>query len=133
MSWQKYQNELIVLGTFLVMLGTYIYKYNQIGAETNASSPTQQKIDEIKEVVALQKVWDDKSLSKKVKNLETLISTSKVKWSKKNKEVNASYKALSSQELNNLTTKILNLPVEILLLDIKKIGSTYTMEFKCKW
>ena len=133
MSWQKYQNELIVLGTFLVMLGTYIYKYNQVGGQTNASSPTQQKIDEIKEVVALQKVWDDKSLSKKVKNLETLISTSKVKWSKKNKEVNASYKALSSQELNNLTTKILNLPVEILLLDIKKIGSTYTMEFKCKW
>ena len=133
MNWQRYQNELIILGTFLLMLGAYIYKHNQVTAQTIQASSTQHTINELKEVIALQKIWVDKNVLKKVNNLRGLVSPSKVKWSKKKTEVDASYTALSSNELNMLTTKILNLPAEILLLDIKKIGSSYNVEFKCKW
>jgi len=133
MNWQRYQNELIILGTFLLMLGAYIYKHNQVTAQTMQASSTQHTINELKEVIALQKIWVDKNVLKKVNNLRGLVSPSKVKWSKKKTEVDASYTALSSNELNMLTTKILNLPAEILLLDIKKIGSSYNVEFKCKW
>jgi len=133
MNWQRYQNELIVLGAFLLMLGAYMYKHNQVTAQTTQASSTQHSINELKEVIALKKIWADKNVLKKVNNLRGLVSPSKVKWSKKKTEVDASYTALSSNELNTLTTKILNLPAEILLLDIKKTGSSYNVEFKCKW
>jgi len=133
MSWQRYQNELIILGTFLLMLGAYIYKHNQVTAQTMQASSTQHTINELKEVISLQKIWVDKNVLKKIDNLKGIVSASKVKWSKQKTEVDAKYTALSSNELNKLTTKILNLPAEILLLDIKKIGSSYNVEFKCKW
>jgi len=133
MNWQRYQNELIVLGAFLLMLGAYMYKHNQVTAQTTQASSTQHSINELKEVIALKKIWADKNVLKKVNNLRGLVAPSKVKWSKEKTEVDASYTALSSNELNTLTTKILNLPAEILLLDIKKTGSSYNVEFKCKW
>ena len=133
MNWQRYQNELIILGTFLLMLGAYIYKHNQVTAQTMQASSTQHTINELKEVIALQKIWADKNVLKKINNLKGIVSASKVKWSKQKTEVDAKYTALSSNDLNKLTTKILNLPAEILLLDIKKIGSSYNVEFKCKW
>ena len=133
MNWQRYQNELIILGTFLLMLGAYIYKHNQVTAQTMQASSTQHTINELKEVIALQKIWADKNVLKKINNLKEIVSASKVKWSKQKTEVDAKYTALSSNDLNKLTTKILNLPAEILLLDIKKIGSSYNVEFKCKW
>ena len=133
MNWQRYQNELIIVGTFLLMLGAYIYKHNQVTAQTMQASSTQHTINELKEVIALQKIWADKNVLKKINNLKGIVSASKVKWSKQKTEVDAKYTALSSNDLNKLTTKILNLPAEILLLDIKKIGSSYNVEFKCKW
>jgi len=43
------------------------------------------------------------------------------------------FSTLSASELNKVLSKILNLAVEIQKLEIKKIGPSYTMEFKCKW
>jgi hypothetical protein len=90
-------------------------------------------VGEIKEVIALQKIWADKKTTKNVDKLQTLIPTSKVQWSSKSKKVTANYKGLTATELNNLVTKILNLPVEIQKLKIQKIASSYDVEFKCKW
>jgi len=88
---------------------------------------------ELKEVVALEKIWGDKGIQKKVDSLQKVISASKVTWTKRQNKITASYKGLNSKELNKLTTKILNTPVVITLLDIATSGSNYNMEFKCKW
>ncbi|HHD79220.1 MAG TPA: hypothetical protein ENK98_06265 [Epsilonproteobacteria bacterium] len=133
MSWKRYQNELIVLATFVIMLGAYAYKHTQVTSQAEAVQSTQKALDELKEVIALKKVWANKKTSKKLSALQSLVPASKVKWSKKGKKVTATYTGLSSNELNKLTTKILNLPVEINLLNIEKTGSTYHVEFKCKW
>jgi len=133
MNWKQYQNELIVLATFVLMLGGYLYKHNQVSAQTSNVQTTQKSIEELKEVVALKKIWADKKTKVKISKLQTLIPAQKVKWSKKANKVTASYTALSANELNKLTTKILNLPVEVQLLDIQKTGSNYDVEFKCKW
>jgi len=133
MSWKRYQNELIALGAFVVMLGAYAYKHNQGTSQVQEVQRVQSSLGELKEVIALKKIWADKKTTKKVASLQTLIPASKVKWSKKSKKVTATYTGLSSNELNKLITKILNLPVEVRLLDIKKTGSTYNVEFKCKW
>jgi len=133
MSWRQYQNELIALAAFIVMLFAYFYQYNQVTAQVTHAKTVQQSIAELKEVIALKKVWADKKTSKKIDTLHTLVPASKVKWSKKSKKVTASYAGLTSNELNRLMTKILNLPLIITLLDIQKNGSNYNVEFKCKW
>jgi hypothetical protein len=133
MSWKRYQNELIALTAFVVMLAAYTYKHTQITSQAQAVQSIQKALDELKEVIALKKIWANKKTSKKLAALQSLVPASKVKWSKKGKKLTASYTGLSSNELNKLTTKILNLPVEVSLLDIQKTGSTYNVEFKCKW
>jgi hypothetical protein len=133
MNWKQYQNELIVLAAVVLMLFAYMYKHNQVTSQAQQAQSTKHSIEELKEVIALKKVWADKKTSKKVIKLEKLIPASKVKWSKKSKKVTATYTGLSANELNKLTTNILNLPVVVRLLDVEKTGSNYNVEFKCKW
>jgi len=133
MILKRYQNELIVLVAFLLMFLAYLYKHNQISSQAEYVNTVQHSVEELKEVVALKKIWADKKTSKKVAKLEKLIPSSKMRWSKKSKKVTASYKGLTSSELNKLITKILNLPVIIRQLYIQKTGLLYKVEFKCKW
>jgi len=133
MIWMRYQNELIVLIAFVLMLGGYLYKNTQISSQREMMVHSNRSIAEVKEVVALQKIWSDKKITQKVDKLQEVISENKVKWSSKNKKVTASYKGLTTTELNTLVTKILNLPVEIQKLDIQKAATFYDVEFKCKW
>jgi len=133
MSWKRYQNELIAAGAALVMLGTYAYKHKQVTSQVEQTQSTKQSLEELKEVIALKKIWADKKTTKKLEQLKRLIPASKVKWSKKSKKVTATYTGLSANELNMLTTKMLNIPVEVHLLDIQKTGTVYNVEFKCKW
>lgn len=133
MTWKRYQNELIALVAFVLMLSGYGYKMVQVFSQAETMAGAKHSVVEIKEVVALKKIWSDKKTSKKVDKLQALIPASKVKWSNKSKKVTASYKSLTATELNKLVTKILNLPVEIQKLKIQKIASSYDVEFKCKW
>ncbi len=133
MTWKRYQNELIALVAFVLMLGGYGYKMAQVSSQAETMAGAKHSVGEIKEVIALKKIWSDKKTSKKVDKLQALIPASKVKWSNKSKKVTASYKSLTATELNKLVTKILNLPVEIQKLKIQKIASSYDVEFKCKW
>ena len=133
MSLKRYQNELVVLLAFLLMLGAFMYKNGQISSQAEDAATTKQAVSDFKEIVALKKIWADKKTSKKVEKLKDIIPASKVKWSNKSKKVTASYKGLTAEELNKLVTKILDLPVEIKKLKIQNIASSYDVEFKCKW
>jgi hypothetical protein len=130
---KKYQNELLVLLALLLMLGAYVYKNNQTTAGADQAVSMKASIGEIKEITGLKRVWVDKKISKKVDQLEKLLDASKVKWSKKGKKLTANYSNLTPKELNQLTTKILNLAVQIDLLKIEKKQTAYDVEFKCKW
>ena len=133
MMWKRYQNELIALIAFVLMLSGYGYKNAQVSSQTQNMAAAKHSVGEIKEVIALKKIWSDKKTSKKVEKLQTLIPASKVKWSSKSKKVTATYKGLSATELNNLVTKILNLPVEIQKLQRQKIATTMDGPVKFKW
>jgi len=133
MIWKRYQNELIVLITFVLMLGGYLYKNAQISGQSEMAVVASRSVGELKEVIALQKIWSDKKTTKKVDRLQTVIPQNKVKWSSKNKKLTASYKGLTPSEMNTLITKILNLPIEIQKLKIQKLATSYDVEFKCKW
>jgi hypothetical protein len=133
MNWKRYQNELMVLGAFFFMFSMYLYKQHAISSQSGERNEVTQTIEEIKEVVSLKKVWADKKISQKVEKLKTLVPSSKVKWSKKSRKVTAFYTALKPSELNKLSSKILNTAVVIDKVDIQKTGSSYKMEFKCRW
>lgn len=133
MNWKRYQNELIVLTALLFMFMGYLYKHTQVSSQREAMVESKHALEEIKEVVALKKIWSDKKTTQKVAKLKTLIPESKIRWSKKSKKVTASYKGLSDKELNTLVTKILNLPIAIKKLHIKNVASSYDVEFKCQW
>ena len=133
MIWKRYQNELIVAAAFVFMFIGYLYKNAQVSAQSESMAQASRSVGEIKEVIALQKIWSDKKIPSKVKKLQTLIPSEKVKWNSKSKKVTATYKGLTTTELNSLTTKILNLPVEIQKLKIQKVATSYDVEFKCKW
>ncbi|GIU01237.1 hypothetical protein TSL6_17430 [Sulfurovum sp. TSL6] len=133
MTWKRYQNELIALIAFVFMLAAYGYKTAQVSSQAQSIAEAKHSVAEIQEVVSLKKIWSDTKTGKKVENLQTLVPASKIKWSYKNKKVTASYKNLTSRELNTLVTKILNVPVEIQKLKIQKVASSYDVEFKCKW
>jgi len=133
MNWKQYQNELIALAALVIMLFAYSYKHTQVTAHMEDSKSVESSIEEIKEVVALKKVWADKKINQKVEALQTLVPSTKVKWRKTGKKLTANYVNLSANELNKLITKILNLPVAISLLEVNKIDATYKVELKCKW
>ncbi|CAA6828025.1 MAG: Unknown protein [uncultured Sulfurovum sp.] len=133
MNLKQYQNEIIVIIAFILMLGTFSYKHYYVSAQVKEAEKTALTLSELKEVVGLKKIWGNKNITKKVTALEKMIVASKVKWNKKGKKVTATYTGLSDSELNKLTTKMLNIPIEITLLDIQKNESLYNVEFKCKW
>jgi len=133
MTWKRYQNELIVLIAFVLMLGAYGYKKAQVSSQAQNLAAAKHSVEEIQEVISLKRIWADTKISKKVEKLQTLVPASKVKWSSQNKKVSASYKNLTAAELNTLVTKILNVAVEIEKLKIQKAASSYDVEFKCKW
>ena len=133
MNFKAYQNEIIALAALFVMLVAFIYKQNHIPAQESSETSGASALYELKEVIALKKVWADKKTTKKVTKLKTLVAPSKLKWEKKNNKVTAKFSNLTSGELNKITTSILNLAVSIQKLEIKKEDSAYTMEFKCKW
>lgn len=133
MTWKRYQNELIVLVAFTLMFSGYLYRQVQSSSQEAYVVGSKHTVAELKEVIALRKIWSNKKIPQKVANLENLISPSKVKWSNKSKKLTAVYSGLTDDELNKLVTKILNLPVEIKKLNIQKTDSSYHVEFKCKW
>ena len=128
---KAYKNELIVGVALLLLLIAFVYKQGQVSGQTDTSAGSS--LQELKEVIALKKVWGDKKTTKKVDNLKTIIAPSKVKWSRKGKKLTASFSNLGNQDFNRLIIKIMNLAVEIQKLDVKKLGASYHVEFKCKW
>lgn len=133
MMAKRYQNEWIVLAAFLLMAIAFIYKNTQIASQQAYMSGTKNTVEELKEVIALQKIWTDKKITQHVNKLQTLVPPSKLKWSSKSKNVTALYQGLDSRELNTVASKILTLPVEIKKLTIENKGTVYDLEFQCKW
>lgn len=133
MSWKRYQNELMILGAFLLMLSMYLYKQYAHSSNLGESSNAAMTIVEIKEIAGLKKIWADKQIGKKVEKLRTMVPSSKIKWNKRSKKLTALYQGLKPSELNKLMTKIFNTAVIIEKLNIQKTGSNYSMEFQCRW
>jgi hypothetical protein len=133
MILKRYQNEWIVLTAVVLMLFAFAYKQNQLASQKALMSDVTKTSEELKEVMALQKIWADKKTAQYVNKLQALAQPSKLKWSSKSKNVTALYKGLTPRELDKVVSKILTLPVEIKKLMVENKGTLYDVEFQCKW
>lgn len=133
MNLKRYINEWIILLSIVLLVGAYWYKHHQLSKQTEQVSQAKHTLTQVKEVVALEKIWGDKKITQKIEALHKIISPSKVQWSKKQNKVTATFNTLTANELNKLMTKLLNVPVSITLLEVNKIAENYEVELKCKW
>lgn len=133
MNLERYQSQLIALIAIGVLVGAIFYKYDAFKKQAGASELANNAVLELKEVIALKKIWAESSLTKKVEKLQKIVPKQKVKWTRKKRKLTASFKGLTPQEVNKLIGKIMSLAVEIENLSIQKSGETYSVELKCKW
>jgi len=135
MTLQRYKNELIILFTFLFALFAFMYKFSASEYVNQNRVLMQEQVMEISKIKAFKEQWGDKQLANKVKVLKTIVPTSKVgSFRKKSKKLVASYSNLTGNELSKVTNKLINIPVQIVRLDItQNAKNQYTMEFTCKW
>jgi len=133
MNLNHYRNELIVGFSFILILIAFFYKNTQVSSQAEQLFAMKQEVRDFKEIIAYKKIWGDKGLSKKIDKLQTVVPSSKVRWSKKGKKLTARYVGLTPKELNKIMTKLMSLAVQITELDIAKSGENYNMECKCKW
>jgi len=133
MNLHHYRNEWMVAAAFLLMIAAFFYKDAQVSSQAEVLFAMKQEVKEFKEILALKRVWSDKSLSKKVDKLKNIVPVSKVTWSKKGRKLTIKYKSLTSKELNKMMTKLMSLAVRIDELKITGSGEKYHVECKCKW
>lgn len=135
MTLQRYRNELILLVAILFAIFAFFYKLSSTTYVNENRSEIQKQITEINSIRILKDQWGGKQMANKVKNLKTVVPSSKVaSFSKKSKKLVASYKNLTGNELSKVTNELINLPVQIVLLNINQSAKDqYTMEFTCKW
>lgn len=135
MTLQRYRNELILLVAILFAIFAFFYKLSSTTYVNENRNDIQKQITEINSIRTLKDQWGGKQMANKVKALKSVVSSSKVaSFNKKSKKLVASYKNLTGNELSKVTNKLINLPVQIVLLNINQSAKDqYTMEFTCKW
>ncbi|MBU1667252.1 hypothetical protein KKC13_02470 [bacterium] len=135
MTLQRYRNEIILLLTLLFALFAFFYKLSAKSYVQENKAAIQKQISEITKISNYQKQWDGKGMSNKVNVLKSIVNASKVQsFQKKSKKLIASYVNLTANELNQINNKLLNMPIQIVNLEIKEqTKNQFTMELTCKW
>jgi len=133
MIWKRYQKEIMVAGALLFAFASFIYKSVQHSSMAMENQRMVQEVAALEETVSLQKIWGDKRIVQKLESVKKMIPSSKIKWTKQGKKLTMELHGLRPSELNNVVTKLLNIPIQIKRMKIEKKNDTYDMEFACKW
>jgi hypothetical protein len=135
MTLQRYKNEIILMITFLFAIFAFYYKFSANEYVNKNRVVIQKQIEEIMTIERYKKQWVNKGMANKVKLFKRIVPSSKVKrFSKKSSKLVASYINLTSSDLNKITNKLLNMPIQIVKLQIRESSKNkFTMEFTCKW
>ena len=135
MTLQRYKNEIILLLALLFALFSFMFKLSSNTYVKENKAKIQTQISEITAIGNYKNQWDGKGIPNKIKVLKSIVPKSKVKtFQKKSKKLLASYVNLSSNELNKINNKLINMPVQITNLQIKESAKNqFTMELTCKW
>jgi len=129
----RYRNEIIVAAALLFALGALGYKYTHREKVYDENLQMRQTLQQLQEATALKSRWSEKKTAQKLASLRQRFPASKVVWQKRGRKLNATFKELSAKEANMLITKLLNIAVQIVTLNVEKKQNNYTVEVVCKW
>jgi len=134
MNYKQYKLELILGASLLFMLLTYSFKAVSHSGMKSAQEEITQTKAQITQIIALQELWGDKKIQKRVEMLQNSVSKEKVgQFSIKSKKLTALFKELTIDELNRISNKIASLAVEIDKFHLTKGSNGYQLEITCKW
>jgi hypothetical protein len=134
--FRKYQNELIVLFSALLLLGAVLFQYVSYGALQKKSKESIALISQFEDIATMKKLWGkSKTRARVLGNIQRTLAKEKVKKFKIEK--NKAYiilENLTGTELNKIVGKqFASIPVQITELAIARDGEKYRLELKCKW
>lgn len=134
MIWKRYQNEFIIALALLFLLATLGYKHRKIAGVDQVRMILAHSTKEASEIISLKKQWSNPKLDREIRKLKNHIATSKIKqFTIKRKKLNASFQNLESKEMSTIVTRLENIAVVIMKLEIKKVDTSYKVEIQCKW
>jgi len=135
MTIQRYKNEIILMLTFIFSITAFYYKFSASDYVNKNKAIIEKQITEINTIESYKKQWANKGMANKVKIFKTIVPSSKVKrFSKKSSKLVTSYINLTNNDLNKITNKLLNMPIQIVKFQIRESGKNrFSMEFTCKW
>jgi len=134
--FRKYQNEMIVLFTVLLLLGAVVFQYISYGALQKKSTESVALISQFEDIATMKKLWGkNKTRARVLGNIQKTLTKEKVKKFKIEKsKAHIILENLTGSELNKVVGKqFASIPVQITELAIVRNGEKYRLELKCKW
>ncbi len=126
--------ELAVLASILFMIIAGLYNYSQSRRLKQLGEEARITRQEIRDIQALKKLWDDRALPQKVQKLRSLLQSEQLEsFTLKKRKLEMKAHNLSGRDLNRLMGKLGALPVQIRSLQIQRSGEHYRLECLCKW
>lgn len=131
----KYKNEAIIAVSVVLLLAAIMYDGSAYAAYASKSEEVGSKLSKKKDIVVLQKVWEDKKVSKELSEIKNVIPKEKIlKFDIQGSRAQIVLKDLTGRELNMITSKyIASIAVQIVNLSIKRDVDKYKLEVSCKW
>ena len=129
----RYKNELILIVSIIFVLSSYVFKHKSFESSQELLHQKQKEFIQLQDVIALQKIWSPKQVSKKLISLKHIIPSEQIRWDKRGTKLTVKFKDINSMQLNKILNKILNIAIQIDYINITKKQDKYTMELKCKW
>ncbi len=134
--WHRYKNELMIGVTLLLLIGAVAFKISKHSEYEIQSISSGELVTKIEDIATMKKVWkEDKSISKKVKSIQSSLDSSKVtKFQVDKKKAHIILENLNANELNQITgKKLASIALQIVELSIQRDNENYRLELRCKW
>jgi len=122
---------IILVASLFFLLASIAYELYTKQEYLKIKEELKQESYEIKNIIALKKLWSTKKLRDKIDKILAEIPNKKVKFKRKSFELVA--QNLSYRELNFALNKFASIPLQFKKLNIKKVGENFNLECLCEW
>jgi len=131
----KYRNEVIIIVSAILLLVAILYSSSTYALYSSKSDKVSSDLSRIKDIAVMQKLWKDKKIPEKLKNIKQEVAASKIgKFDIQGNKAHIILDDLSGNELNKIVTKyIATVAVQIVDLSINRNGDKYKLEVHCTW
>ena len=128
------KNVIALIVGLLFLIGSIFYSVSMKSSYKTSLQESKAKVDEIKKVASLQRLWKAKGEIKKINTiLQSVPNSKKAGVTVKRSKAILNFKNLTDKELNKILTKLAMQPIQFKKLKISRSGENYSMECLCVW